>query len=105
MYSFIVFLLTFGQLAVLGGSYWLEADMVFYTLAVYGSPFYSAMSLFRADSVFFDRSPVYLMLLVYHIMKYLMFFLAQRNEGSSGMLTLAAAFEAAYLVTSAYYLN
>lgn len=105
MYSFIVFSLTLLQLLIMGGSYFLQASQVFYTLVVYGSPFYCTMTLLRSDSAILDNNPIYLIMLIYHMIKYGMFFLAQRNEGQSGMLMSAIAFEALYLSASAYYLN
>ncbi len=105
MYSFILFLLTLTQLAVIGGSYLAQANELFYLAAVYGSPFYSAMTLFRSDSAFFSNNPIYIVMFFYHIVKYGVFYLAQRNEGYNGALITAIIFEALYLCTSAYYLN
>lgn len=105
MYSFIVFMIVTIQLLAVAGSYVLGQAEIFYTIAVYGSPFYSAMTLLRSDSPILENNPIYLIMLVYHIIKYGLFFFAQRNEGRTGMLTTAIIFEAIYLCTSAYFLN
>ncbi len=105
MYSLLLLLITGLQLLVVGGSYFAGAAELFYNVAVYGSPFYSAMTLFRSDSAILDNNPIYLIMFVYHLIKYFLFFLAQRKEHMNGMLITAVIFEAVYLGVSGYYLN
>ncbi len=105
MYSFLLLLITSLQLAIVAGSYATGAAQLFYNVAVYGSPFYSVMTLFRSDSGILDNNPLYLAMFCYHLVKYFMFFLAQRKEQMNGMLMTAVIFEAVYLGVSAYYLN
>ena len=105
MYSFIVLIFTSLQLLVVGVSYFAGASVVFYNAAVYGSPFYSAMTLLRSDSAIFDNNPLYLIMFAYHIVKYILFYMAQNNEGRNGALITAVVFEAIYLCINAYYIN
>jgi hypothetical protein len=105
MYSFLLLVFTGVQLLVLAGSYATGAAEIFYLVAVYGSPFYSIMTLLRADSAFFEQNPAYLAMFAYHLIKYFFFYLAQRREQMNGILVTAALLEAAYLGTSAYFLN
>ena len=105
MYSFIIFLVLLIQSTVVGGAYLMGDAPTFYNLAVYGSPFYSAMTLLRSDSPLLENNPLYLTMLIYHFFKYGIFYLAQRNEGLHRMLYTAIFMEICYLLTSAYFLN
>lgn len=102
MYSLLLFLVTFCQLLLVGGSYYQQSSQLFYISAVYGSPLYYILHF---DATLILKNPAYIAILVYHIVKYIIFYLAPRNEGHSGMLISAIIFEAAYLCTSAYFMN
>lgn len=82
----------------------MENAEVFYNLAVYGSPFYSIMTLVRSGAAFLDSNPLYLIMAGYHFCKYGIFFLAQRYEGLNKTLGTAIFLEACYLLTNAYFL-
>ena len=105
MYSLIVFLLALGQLLVIGASYATQSFNLFNMLLVDGSPFYLAMTLFRPESVFMDQSPLYMMMLGYHLTKYFIFFLSQVKDERGFLQIAAVMMEAVYLSLSAYYLN
>jgi hypothetical protein len=105
MYSLLLLLITILQLGAVGVSYLAGEAQLFYNLAVYGSPFYSVMTLFRQSASVFDQHPLYLVMFIYHLTKYFLFYLAQRKEQMNGMLITAVIFEAAYLLVSAYYSN
>jgi hypothetical protein len=105
MYSLLLLFITMLQLGAVGASYLAGEAQLFYNLAVYGSPFYSVMTLFRSDSPILDNNPLYLLMSGYHLIKYFLFYLAQRKEQMNGMLITAAIFEAVYLAVSGYYLN
>lgn len=105
MYSFIAFLVTFGQLAIALWSYAAGAQETFYFVVVYGSPFYLAMNLLTQFSLLLDTSPAYVAMAGYHLLKYFLFFRAQVSEERNLWLMLAILFEAAYLGLSGYYLN
>lgn len=105
MYSIIVLILTLGQVFLAAASFLTQSSSVFYNVVVYGSPFYLTQTLLRADSALLDANALYIGMLIYHIVKYGFFFLAQTTEGRNAPLVIAVILEAAYLLLSAYYLN
>lgn len=105
MFSFFAFLLTFGQLTIILGSYALQAKTTFYLWVVYGSPFYLVMNALNSESAFFDSNPIFLLLGFYHIVKYLIMFKAQRDGDRPGLFYTSVAFEVLYLCMSGYYMN
>jgi hypothetical protein len=104
MYTVIAFFATLAQLAVVIGSYAMGAQEVFAIAAVYGAPPYLIMNMLNADSAFNYKTPIFIVLLIYHLLKYFCFFRARINEGGNAMLTAAIVFEAAYLSISGYYM-
>lgn len=105
IFSFLAFVMTFGQLALLGACYQLEWTELFSLLALYGSPLYLVMHVFTEFSALLGKSPIYLLMLGYHIFKYFVIFLAQTKDGPNLWLTLAIVSEAGYLAIGTYYLN
>ena len=103
-YSIIVFILSGVQLAIIGGSYLMEAPKIFYAALVYGSPFYLAKTIIGEQSFLYDKNPLYLGILIYHIVKYFFFMKAQRNDDDNKLRTMAVIFEITYLALSTYYL-
>jgi hypothetical protein len=104
MNSVIAFLMTFLQLAVAAGAFFLQAPIVFMNVVVYGSPFYLAMNLFKSGSALTDASPLFIGFILYHVIKYFFFFRAQMVDDSNGLRTMAIIFESIYLCLSAYYI-
>jgi hypothetical protein len=104
MYSVLAFITTLAQLIVVFGSYAMQAQEVFAIAAVYGAPPYLVMNLLNADSAFNYKTPIFIVLFVYHLAKYFCFFRARIVEGGNFMLTAAVIFEAAYLGISGYYM-
>jgi len=105
MSAILAFLITFGELAIVISSAVLKSHNILWNALVYGSPFYLVMNLFNADSVLWDKNPLYLGLLVFHILKYFIIFRAQMGEDYVTLRRSAILMEAAYLGLSAYYIN
>lgn len=105
MFSLLSFLLTGLQLLIVLGSYALQPKTTFYLWAVHGSPFYLVMNALGSESAFFDSNPLYLLMGLYHIVKYMVMFKAQRDAERPGLFYTAVAFEVFYLCLSGYYMN
>lgn len=105
MFSVFSFIFTFSQLAIILTSYALQAKITFNLWVIYGSPFYMIRNALGSESVVFDSNPLYLVLAVYHVIKYLIMFKAQRDAEKPGMFYTAVAFETFYLCLSGYYMN
>lgn len=105
VYSIIAFLITFGEVVAVVGSYLLHSHNILYNALVYGSPFYLLMNLLGSESALWDKNPLYLILLAFHIFKYFIIFRAQFVDDRNLWRILAIVFEAAYLCLSAYYVN
>lgn len=104
MNSTIVLIVTLLQLLVALGSYVMQSSAVFYGLVVYGSPFYLAMTMLTKESAITDNTYLYVLLGLYHIVKYFFFFRAQMVDEQNAKKTVAIVLEAAYLGLSAYYI-
>lgn len=105
MYTLLALIITAGELLAVLGSHLLHSQNVFYNAMVYGSPFYLLMNLLNADSAIMDANPLFIGLLIFHLLKYFIFWRARRVEEPGGMLLTAIIFEALYLGLSAYYIN
>jgi len=105
MFSLLAFLLTFMQVLIINGSYLLEMKTTFYLWVVYGSPFYLVMHMLNSESAASDSNPIYLLFALYHVVKYLIMFKAQRNAERPGLFYTAVIFEIFYLCLSGYYMN
>lgn len=104
MYSLIVFLLCFSQLAIAGGAWMLKATDVFYYIVAYGGPFYLLQRIFAAEFSVIGGNPLIIMMFCYHLFKYALFFQAHMIDQKNFFKTLAIVCEVIYLYLSWKYL-
>lgn len=105
MFSVLAFLFTFGQMAVILGSYALQAKVTFYLWVVYGSPFYLLMTLLGNESAVTESNNIWLLMGLFHVLKYATMFKARLNTERPGLFYSAVVLEVAYLGMSGYYIN
>ena len=105
MAAILAFLITLCELVIVVGSAAVHSHNVLYNALVYGSPFYLVMNILNSESALWDKNPVYLMLLCFHIFKYFLIFRAQLSEEFRVLRWGVIIMEAAYLGVSAYYNN
>lgn len=98
MSTVIVFLLTLGQLVAIAIGYYMPLPELFDALAVYGSPPYFIMHLLSPESVAFDHHPLFPLIALFHIVKYLFLCRSQFVEDWHSLHYLAIILEGAYLV-------
>ena len=105
MSAILAFLITLSELVIVIGSALLHSHNTLYTLLVYGSPYYLIMNLFNSESAFLDQNPIYMGLLVFHIIKYFIIFRAQMGDDYVALRRSAIVLEALNLALSSYYVN
>lgn len=105
MYSGLVFFLTLLQLVIVFGSQAMGAEEIFSLAVIYGSPLYLVMNLIKSVTSVLGADAIYIMLLAYHLFKYVLFFCAQLRGDRNFFFFMAIIFEAIYLGISGYYLN
>jgi hypothetical protein len=105
MAALLVFLISFMQLALVLGSFALHSQNILYMWLVYGSPFYLLMNLIGSNSAFAEAGFLYVGLIVFHLTKYFLFFLAKLKGERPLLFYSAVLMEALYLVMSGYYIN
>ena len=104
MYSIFAFLFTAGEMGTVIAGFAMQNAVLFYNMLVYGSPFYQLQHAVGSGSIINEKNPLYVALLVFHLIKYFVIFQAQRVEEPNIMRRFAVLFEAIYIGLSTYYL-
>lgn len=104
MYSAVVFICGFAQLVFIAASYALGAQVAFSIAVLYGSPPYLILNLFNEESAFTGNTLLFVALIIYHVLKYLCIFLAQRSGYVGRYFYAGIAMEVCYLAITSYYM-
>ena len=84
--------------------YFGQSAKALYHLFIHGSPITLAINLFNQGSALLETTPIIVVLLVFHILKYACIFKAQVSEDRNGGLMTAILLEILYLAYSGYLL-
>jgi len=99
--SFLFVLVEWGAIAI---GYFMHPAHALYNAFIYGSPIYMAINLFTQGSALLETNPVFLGVLVFHILKYATIFKAQVGDDGNGLRVLAIVLEILYVAFSGYLL-
>jgi hypothetical protein len=103
MYSVILFFMTLAQLSAIAMAFAMGSQMLFSSVAIYGSPFYIIIHLLGNDSAFLETNHIYIGFALFHVIKYFCFFRSQMVEDGNILRSLAIIMEMLYLGICAYY--
>lgn len=88
---------------ILYGFFGQSSKMLFH-MFIYGSPLYMVMNAFTSGSVFLDTQKFFIVLLAFHILKYITIFKAQISDDRNFGLMTAIVLEVIYIGYSGYLL-
>ncbi|MDX2074283.1 MAG: hypothetical protein SFX19_07980 [Alphaproteobacteria bacterium] len=103
MSTIIVFLLTWGQLAVLLSAWYMRLPEVYQALTGYGSPPYFVLNSLGSNSVDFSN-PIMAAMLTFHIVKYVFLCRSQFITDRYSLHYMSIVGEVIYLVICWQYL-
>ncbi len=81
-----------------------QDSKMMYHFFVYGSPIYLAINFFNEGSTLFETSKYVIMLLVFHLLKYICVVQSQVVDDRNGTAITAIVLEILYLAYSGYLL-
>ena len=96
--------MTAAQLGAVLAGYFVPLPKLFDLTVIYGSPLFFIMNLLGSNSVAFDQNPLFPLIALFHVVKYLLLCRSQFIEERYSLHYLAVIFEVLYLVICARYI-
>lgn len=104
MSTLLIFFITIAQIVAVAVSYLMPIPALFDALVVYGSPPYFIMNLLSENSVALDSYPLFPVIALYHVIKYILLCRSQFGEQQHSLHYVAVILECSYLVICGFNL-